>query len=64
MPALPDGETAVILVELTTVKLAAFWVPNFTAVAPVKFVPVISTVVFPLVEPVLGVIELTDVAAL
>ena len=29
-----------------------------------KFVPVISTVVFPLVEPLLGVTEITEVAAL
>ena len=36
--------TNVILVELTTVKLATSTVPIFTFVAPEKLVPVIVTV--------------------
>jgi len=52
VPALPVGVVAVIDVALFTVKLVAFVAPNFTAVAPVKFVPVIAT----LVPPALGLL--------
>jgi hypothetical protein len=45
-----------------TVKLA-FVAPNFTAVAPVKFVPVIVTAVPPAVDPLLGVTPETVGAA-
>lgn len=40
---LPDGATAVICVADTAVKLVAAVLPNATAVAPVKFVPVMVT---------------------
>ena len=42
-PALPAGEVAVICVALLTVNEVAAVPPNFTAVAPVKLVPVIVT---------------------
>src|SRR5271168_5015393 len=48
------GDTAVIEVLLFTTKLLAAFVPNFTAVAPVKFVPVILTEVLPVVGPAFG----------
>ena len=38
----------------TTVKLVAATAPNMTAVAPVKYLPVIVTVLPPTVEPVAG----------
>ena len=50
----PAGETAVIWVAELTVKLAAFVVPNFTAVAPVKLVPVMTTLVPPVAGPDVG----------
>ena len=50
----PAGLTAVIDVALFTVKLVAGVEPKSTAVAPVRFVPVMVTVVPPLVEPVAG----------
>ena len=53
-PAARLGETAVMLVALLTVKLAAAAGPKATAVAPVKLVPVIVTVVPPVVEPLAG----------
>ena len=40
-----------------TVKLVAGVVPNWTAVAPMRFVPVMVTVVPPLVVPDVGVNE-------
>ena len=43
VPVDSAGEVAVIWVALFTVKLAAV-VPNFTAVAPVRPVPVMVTV--------------------
>ena len=45
LPVVPAATTAVILVALTTEKDAAAVPPKLTAVAPVKFVPVIVTVV-------------------
>jgi hypothetical protein len=53
-PALVAAVVTVIDVALFTVKLAAADVPNFTAVAPVKFEPVIVTDVPPFVVPVEG----------
>ena len=50
-PAAPTGETAVIEVEETTMKLVAGLFPKSTAVAPVKFEPVMVTVVSPKVSP-------------
>jgi len=48
----PDaGDTALIWVEEMTVKLVALVAPNFTAVVPVKPVPVMTTVVPPAPEP-------------
>jgi hypothetical protein len=43
-PAACAGVCTVILVALTTVTFVADVVPNFTAVAPVKLVPVMVTV--------------------
>ena len=45
---------AVICVGLLTVKLLALLAPNFTAPAPVRLVPVMTTLVPPAVEPVEG----------
>ena len=45
------GEVAVMEPELFTVKLVAAMVPKVTALAPVKLVPVIVTVVPPAVVP-------------
>jgi hypothetical protein len=44
LPVAPVPTTAVILVALTTVNEVAAVPPKLTAVAPVKFVPVIVTV--------------------
>ena len=51
---LPAGATAVIWVAELTVKLVAAVPPNFTAVAPVKFVPVMVTLVPPVAGPDVG----------
>src|SRR5260370_6460216 len=56
-PVAPAGATAMICVALFTVKLLAAMAPNFTAVTPVKFVPVISTLVPPELGPEVGLIE-------
>ena len=53
-PADPTGLVAVIKLSLLTVKLAASTPPNDTAVAPVRFDPVIVTIVPPNVEPDVG----------
>ena len=45
LPVAPVPTVAVILVELTTVKLVAAVPPKLTAVAPIKFAPVIVIVV-------------------
>lgn len=45
LPLAPDPTTAVMVVELTTEKELAATPPKLTAVDPVKFVPVIVTVV-------------------
>src|SRR5712692_11615316 len=49
------GLTAEIFQSVSTVKLVALTVPNFTAVAPVNVAPVMVTVVPPSVEPERGV---------
>jgi len=54
VPALSAGEVAVIEVDELTVKPVAAVLPKSTAVAPVKFVPVIVTLVPPDVLPALG----------
>jgi hypothetical protein len=45
VPVFPEATSAVILVAVNTVKDVASTPPNFTEVAPVKFVPVIVTVI-------------------
>ena len=59
VPAVPAGVVAVIEVGLLTVMLEAAVVPNFTLVAPVKFVPVMVTTVPPAVGPLTGEMEVT-----
>jgi hypothetical protein len=56
-PAAWDLVVALMVVELVTWKIAAVVEPNFTAVAPVRFVPEMVTVVLPLVVPDVGVKE-------
>ena len=58
-PGVPVGETAVTVVALTTVTVVAGVVPNFTEVAAVRLVPVIVTVVPPVIGPVFGLIAVT-----
>ena len=55
----PAGEVAVIEVAELTVKPVAAVAPKVTAVAPVKLVPVIVTVVPPAAGPDVGEIEVT-----
>ena len=50
----PAGAVAVMEVALMTVKLRADVVPNSTAVAPLKFAPVMITVVPPATSPLDG----------
>ena len=50
----PAAVTAVIWVAELTVKLVAAVAPNFTAVAPVKLVPVMTTLVPPASGPDVG----------
>jgi len=59
----PTGEVALIVVALTKVKLVAAVVPNWTAVAPVKFVPVIVISVPPANGPDVGLRPVTVGAA-
>ena len=59
IPAEPAGDVAMIDVGLLTVKLVAAAVPNITAEAPLRFVPVIVTDVPPVAGPAVGAIPLT-----
>ena len=59
VPALPTGVVAVIWVAELTVNPLAAVAPKVTAVAPVKFVPVIVTVVPPAVGPAVAVMLVT-----
>ena len=59
VPADSGGLVAVTCVELRTVKLVAAVVPNLTAVAPLRFVPVIVTALPPAVVPEVGETEPT-----
>jgi len=59
VPALSAGEVAVIDVAELTVKPVAAMLPKSTTLAPVKFVPVIVTLVPPAVVPELGEIPVT-----
>ncbi len=58
VPTEAGGELAVIVVELVTVKVAA-WLPNSTALAPNRLLPVMLTVVPPMVKPPVGVTAVT-----
>ena len=60
----PAGVVAVICVALLTVNEAAAVTPKFTAVAPVKLVPVMVTDVPPAVDPEFGLTLLTVGAAM
>lgn len=62
-PADSAGEVAVTWVAEFTVKLVAAVVPNFTALAPVKLVPVMVTLVPPDVGPEEGLTAVTVGAA-
>jgi len=57
---LPAGEVAAIDVALLTVNEVALVLPNFTAVARVKLLPVMITGVPPATGPLFGEIEVTD----
>src|SRR5437870_1945076 len=59
VPAACAGEVAVIFVAEFTMKLAAGVPPKDTAVAPVKFVPVMMTLVPPAVVPLFGLTDET-----
>jgi hypothetical protein len=59
LPAVPEGETAVIWVSLTILKTAAGVEPKLTAVAPLKVVPVIVTAVPPAGGPNVGETDAT-----
>ena len=56
---IPAGEVAVIWVALLMVKEPAALLPNLTAVAPEKLVPVMVTLVPPDVGPVFGMTLIT-----
>jgi len=58
-PTAPAGLVAVMLVALITVTLVAATPPKLTPVAPVKFVPVIVTLVPPAAGPLAGLTEVT-----
>ena len=60
---MPAGEVAVIEVALLTVNEVAAVLPNLTAVAPVKLVPVMATLVPPALGPLVGEIAVTVGAA-
>ena len=62
-PALPAGVVAVMVVEFTIVTPVAEAPPIVIAVAPVKLVPVIVTLVPPAVGPLLGLMPVTVGAA-
>ena len=59
VPAAPAGAVAVIEVEETTVTPVAAFAPKSTAVAPVKFVPVMVTLVPAVVGPAAGLTAVT-----
>jgi len=58
-PTAPAGEVAVISVAELTTTLDAEFAPNFTPVAPVKFVPVMVTDVPPAAGPLVGLNNVT-----
>ena len=63
-PAVPAAVVAVICVALFTVKLVAFTPPKVTAVAPVRLLPVMVTLVPPAVVPLVGLMLVTAGAGL
>ena len=63
VPAVPAGAVAVMLVALLTVNAVAAVPPKLTALAPVRLVPVIVTMVPPAVGPEDGLIVVTVGAA-
>jgi hypothetical protein len=63
LPALPDGDVAVIWVSESTLKLVAAVPPKATADVPVKWLPVIVTDVPPPVGPEIGATAVTVGAA-
>ena len=60
---IPAGAVAVICVALLTVKLLALLAPKRTAPAPIRLVPVMTTLAPPAAKPVAGEIALTVGAA-
>ena len=59
VPAVRAGVVQVMVVELTTLTFVAAVPPKVTLVAPVRFVPVMVTLVPPEVLPLGGEMELT-----
>ena len=59
----PPGDTAVIDVAETAEKVVAAVAPNITAVAPLRLVPVMVTVVPPAPGPNIGEIDVIVGAA-
>ena len=59
VPALPAGAVAVMEVALLTTTPVAAWAPKWTAVAPVRLVPVMVTEVPPVVGPDEGLTPVT-----
>ncbi len=55
VPGVSAGDLAVIDVDELTLKLVASVEPNLTAVAPVRFLPVIFTFVSPAADPLFGI---------
>ena len=62
-PAEPDGVVAVIVVAFVMITFVAENPPIVTAVAPVRFVPVIVMEVPPYVDPLVGDTDVTVGAA-
>lgn len=58
-PAACAGVVAVIVVRSTTTTLVARTPPNLTSVAPTRFVPVMTTLVPPVVGPLFGDTDVT-----
>jgi hypothetical protein len=59
VPADSDGEVATILTDESTVYVEAALEPKSTAVAPVRFVPLIVTDVPPAIGPAVGDTDVT-----
>jgi hypothetical protein len=59
VPAVPKGATALMAVSDRTVKSAAGVPPKLTALAPVKPLPVMTTVLPPASTPLLPAMPLT-----